>query len=98
MTLGKLGNKHECRVCGKKFYDLGKPKAICPQCGTEQKEMPSERRSASSRRRRTSPALKERILVPNGIEDDGGDDFADDKAEIDIDLDGLEGEDDEEEE
>ncbi len=33
----KLGTKHECSSCGTKFYDLGKPRQICPQCGTDQK-------------------------------------------------------------
>ncbi len=87
MTQGKLGNKHECRVCGKKFYDLGKSKAICPQCGTEQKDQPPEKKAASSsRRRRTVPAVKERIPASDAIEDDAGDGFVDDKAGIDPDA------------
>lgn len=30
----KLGEKHTCAECGAKFYDLGKPNAVCPKCGT----------------------------------------------------------------
>ena len=31
----KLGSKHECPSCSTKFYDLGKPKPVCPSCGAE---------------------------------------------------------------
>ncbi|MCP4658361.1 MAG: hypothetical protein GY856_23350 [bacterium] len=125
MTQGKLGSKHECRVCGKKFYDLGKPKATCPQCGTDQKEPARERKSAAPPpRRRAGPAVKRRIprsmdsdrttapeplpdsvcveLRPaknpgsDGVEDDAGDGFVADKADIDVaDPDALEGEEEE---
>ena len=27
-----LGQKHECSECGARFYDLGKPVAVCPKC------------------------------------------------------------------
>ena len=29
----ELGTKYECEECGTKFYDLGKPDAVCPSCG-----------------------------------------------------------------
>jgi len=32
--MAELGNKFECAECGTKFYDLGKPSAVCPKCGT----------------------------------------------------------------
>ncbi len=32
----KWGNKFECFSCECKFYDLNKPKAICPKCGADQ--------------------------------------------------------------
>ncbi len=38
MAESKLGDKHECISCGAKFYDLGKPRHICPKCGTDQKK------------------------------------------------------------
>ncbi|MGH7186888.1 MAG: FYDLN acid domain-containing protein, partial [Pseudomonadota bacterium] len=28
-----LGKKFTCFNCGTKFYNLGKPEAICPKCG-----------------------------------------------------------------
>jgi uncharacterized protein (TIGR02300 family) len=34
----KLGTKFECFNCGTKFYDLGKPEAVCPKCGANQKD------------------------------------------------------------
>lgn len=33
-----LGNKFECSECETKFYDLGREKAVCPQCGHEMKK------------------------------------------------------------
>lgn len=33
-----LGTKHECPSCGTKYYDLGKPKAACPKCGSSEEE------------------------------------------------------------
>jgi hypothetical protein len=33
-----LGKKYECFNCGTKFYNLGKPEAICPKCGANQKD------------------------------------------------------------
>jgi uncharacterized protein (TIGR02300 family) len=36
--MANLGTKHECYSCGTKFYDLGKPEALCPKCGANQKD------------------------------------------------------------
>ena len=33
VDLSKFGKKHECGACGTKFYDMNKPKPICPKCG-----------------------------------------------------------------
>jgi len=33
-----LGKKYECFNCRTKFYNLGKPEAICPKCGANQKD------------------------------------------------------------
>jgi len=32
------GNKHICRNCSTKFYDLNQKETICPKCGTNQDE------------------------------------------------------------
>ena len=37
-----LGKKYECFRCGTKFYNLGKPEAICPKCGANQKNAKSD--------------------------------------------------------
>ena len=37
-----LGKKYECFNCRTKFYSLGKPEAICPKCGANQKDARSE--------------------------------------------------------
>ena len=34
-----LGNKHECKGCGTKFYDLEKTEIVCPSCGADQKDL-----------------------------------------------------------
>ncbi len=49
-----LGSKFQCSECDTKFYDLGRDKALCPQCGTEmKKEDPLKAKSA-----RKKPAAK----------------------------------------
>ena len=37
---GGLGAKYTCFKCGSKFYDLNRPKALCPKCGADQKDAP----------------------------------------------------------
>lgn len=37
----KLGNRFSCYGCGKKFYDLNRPEAVCPGCGANQLEDPA---------------------------------------------------------
>ncbi len=34
----KWGRKYACYSCSTKFYDLNRPKAICPRCGADQSE------------------------------------------------------------
>ena len=64
----KLGTKHECYNCGTKFYDLGKPEAICPKCGADQKnakeaESPAVAKASRSRR-------KAEVVKPVEVEED----------------------------
>jgi uncharacterized protein (TIGR02300 family) len=57
----KLGTKYDCYNCGTKFYDLGKPEAVCPKCGANQKDAvtsESQAASQSSRRRRKAETVK----------------------------------------
>ena len=34
----KWGVKYKCHGCACKFYDLNKPRAVCPKCGADQAE------------------------------------------------------------
>ena len=38
----RLGRKWTCFSCAKKFYDLQKPKPICPSCNVDQETRPPE--------------------------------------------------------
>jgi hypothetical protein len=40
--MADLGKKFECYNCRTKFYNLGKPEALCPKCGANQKDAKSE--------------------------------------------------------
>jgi len=42
MAKKKLGNKYVCYQCGCKFYDLSRPKPICPKCGADQTDSPKK--------------------------------------------------------
>ncbi|HVN37671.1 MAG TPA: FYDLN acid domain-containing protein, partial [Myxococcota bacterium] len=39
---GGLGTKYSCFKCGSKFYDLNRPKALCPKCGADQRDAPKQ--------------------------------------------------------
>ena len=47
----ELGAKYKCYKCGCKFYDLGKPEALCPQCGEDQSNEESKKLLKRKRRR-----------------------------------------------
>ena len=40
--MADLGKKFSCYSCGTKFYNLGKPEAVCPKCGANQKNAKSD--------------------------------------------------------
>jgi len=40
--MSNLGKKFNCFSCATKFYDFLKPEAICPKCGTNQKDAPTK--------------------------------------------------------
>jgi len=88
-----LGKKFECYSCGTKFYNLGKPEAICPKCGANQKEARTEDAPTPAPR----PARRAAILEP--IPDEQTNEFGEEgpAAEEDDEDDEL-GEDDEAEE
>lgn len=56
--MSNLGKKFECFNCRAKFYDLGKPEAICPKCGSNQKDAKNaEEAAAAPRPRRMAPIV-----------------------------------------
>ena len=49
MAKPELGTKRVCVSCGARFYDMLKPRAVCPKCGTEQPaDQPRSRRTAGN--------------------------------------------------
>ena len=48
--MAKLGKKWNCFSCGAKFYDLSKPEAVCPKCGSNQKNAPAKQRTLKKER------------------------------------------------
>ncbi len=62
MERARLGTKHECFSCGTKFYDLNKPQALCPRCGTDQSAAP--KRVAAPRPVMKTEDVEEAEIVP----------------------------------
>jgi hypothetical protein len=54
----KFGLKHTCYKCGCKFYDLNRPRVICPKCGADQAESGK------------SPSVKPVVFVVDVVPDD----------------------------
>ena len=52
MTNPKLGNKHSCKGCDTRFFDMKKSPAVCPKCGLEAKEP----KASKAKRSGTEPA------------------------------------------
>lgn len=42
--MANLGKKFTCFQCATKFYDFGKPEAVCPKCNANQKAAPAKPR------------------------------------------------------
>jgi predicted nucleic acid-binding Zn-ribbon protein len=89
-----LGKKYECFNCGTKFYNLGKPEAICPKCGANQKNARTDDAPPPAPRPPRRPAILEPIPdepanefgeegpAPEESDSDDDDEFAeDDEAE-----------------
>jgi uncharacterized protein (TIGR02300 family) len=91
----KLGTKFECYNCGTKFYDLGKPEALCPKCGADQRnavQAESPAATSASRRRR-----KAEVAKPIEVEDEEPiDDIPEDEIET-PEISGADAEEEEEE-
>ena len=84
-----LGKKYECFNCGTKFYNLGKPEAICPKCGANQKNAKSDEAPPPVPRPPRRSALLETIPDENPPEF-GEESNAEPEGEADLDDDELE--------
>ncbi|MBI3599483.1 MAG: FYDLN acid domain-containing protein [Nitrospinae bacterium] len=75
MTKSKYGNRYQCFKCGCKFYDLNKPKSICPKCGADQAEAPRHEKPSHGAAHRAAiippveELLEEAIPVAEGEEE-----------------------------
>ncbi|MDX1632519.1 MAG: FYDLN acid domain-containing protein [Thermoanaerobaculia bacterium] len=66
----QLGTKHECVECGTRFYDLGRPAAVCPACGTDQNEaLPDQEPSELTSGKSEIENLEEEE-IPEDLEED----------------------------
>lgn len=69
-----LGKRYTCFSCGAKFYDLNKPVALCPKCGTDQAGDPSpDPRVAVMARYKAAArptALKKKADFKDDLDDD----------------------------
>jgi predicted nucleic acid-binding Zn-ribbon protein len=63
-----LGKKYDCFHCHTKFYNLGKPEAICPKCGANQKNAKGDEAPAPAPRPSRRAAV---ILEPIPDENHG---------------------------
>ncbi|MBS0961042.1 MULTISPECIES: FYDLN acid domain-containing protein [Acetobacter] len=87
-----LGTKRVCVSCGARFYDLDRPTAICPKCGTAQPDLvPRLRRTSDSlisSSSNTTPAQKDEDDLDLGTDTDtDADADLDDAPELDDDDD-----------
>jgi len=67
-----LGKKFECFNCGTKFYNLGKPEAICPKCRANQKDARPDEAPAPAPRPPRRSILMEPIPDENSEFEEGG--------------------------
>jgi len=75
-AMADLGKKYECYNCRTKFYNLGKPDAICPKCGANQKEGRSDDAPAPAPR----PPRRSSVLMEPIPEESQGE-FGEESAE-----------------
>jgi hypothetical protein len=77
-----LGKKYECYNCRTKFYNLGKPEAICPKCGANQKDARSDDAPAPAPR----PPRRSSILM-EPIPEESASEFGEEAAEEEVAVD-----------
>jgi uncharacterized protein (TIGR02300 family) len=57
MPAKDLGTKFTCFKCSTKFYDMKRPEAVCPKCGSDQRDSPANRPASEGRRRASAPKV-----------------------------------------
>lgn len=75
-----LGKKHSCYSCQTKFYDLGKPAAICPKCGADQRN--AEDAPTTGRSRRAPVVVEAPPVVEDEFEEESEEIASDDEEEL----------------
>ena len=83
-----LGKKFDCFHCHTKFYNLGKPEAICPKCGANQKNAKSDDAPPPAPRPPRRSALLE--TIPDENPPEFGEETPAEPEEADLDDDELE--------
>lgn len=85
MSEVKLGERFVCSECGTKFYDLGRPTAVCPRCQTVQDKTPVNPSRRKKSTKEEEPDIDEDVDVGEDVElvdlsddDDEDDDLDDD--------------------
>jgi hypothetical protein len=53
-----LGTRYKCYKCGTKFYDLSRPKPLCPSCGANQNDNEAKWINKRKRRPRSSALVR----------------------------------------
>jgi uncharacterized protein (TIGR02300 family) len=84
MPARDLGSKFICFKCNTKFYDLKKPEAVCPKCGSDQRDSPANRPVEKTRGRLAAvPKVIEPIVPAEPAaesEEEEIEDFPDEEA------------------
>ena len=74
----KLGKRYTCHECGTKFYDLNRPKPVCPDCDADPSEAPIRDISLIlSKSSMARPAAAPSTAVDSNPTSDDDKDFAD---------------------
>ncbi len=91
MAKPEWGTKRQCQGCGSKFYDLGKTPIVCPDCGTEFKEVVTSRPAAPKPEPKVAkpPKHDRRKRASEDGDSENEDEFDDDIEDEDIDDDDV---------
>lgn len=86
--MADLGSKYLCFKCSSKFYDLKKPKALCPKCGADQADAPIVAAPPPPPPpRRPRVAAPAPVEEPEIVEEDAETAASGEDADADLDLD-----------